>query len=199
MAKFDEGPDIFDEIAKLIELIPVDTTLPSNAILPQNVTLDSRYHAVRMHSLSYLFTRLSISETSVSFRDIIRMFNTYLTGGCDKNTIFQRYRQLSQIGCTYPVEYLLFDYCLALLDGDFLDAKLYLAHSYHIVGLRNSLNILLSVIINDALRHDKDVREFVTRLGKTVEPRNARTYIDSYGPEFANRYRTYLTEVEKLN
>jgi hypothetical protein len=83
MAKFDEGPDIFDEIAKLIELIPVDTTLPSNAILPQNVTLDSRYHAVRMHSLSYLFTRLSISETSVSFRDIIRMFNTYLTGGCD--------------------------------------------------------------------------------------------------------------------
>ena len=55
------------------------------------------------------------------------------------------------------------------------------------------------MIINDALRHDKDVREFVTRLGKTVEPRNARTYIDSYGPEFANRYRTYLTEVEKLN
>jgi hypothetical protein len=55
------------------------------------------------------------------------------------------------------------------------------------------------VIINDALRHDKDVSEFVTRLGKAVEPRNARTYIDSYGPEFANRYQTYLIEVEKLN
>jgi hypothetical protein len=54
MAKFDEGPDIFDEIAKLIELIPVDTTLPSNAILSQNVTLDSRYHAVRMYTIIFV-------------------------------------------------------------------------------------------------------------------------------------------------
>ena len=198
MAKFDEGPDIFSEIAKLIELIPIDTTLPSSAILSQDVTLDSRFHADKMQALSYIFTRLAISKTSISLRDIIKMFNSYLRSGCDKSIIFQRYNQLSQIGCTFPVEYLLFDYCLAVLDGDYLNAKLYLAHSFHILGIRNSLNIVLSVIINDILKHDKDVREFITRLGKAIEPRNANSYIDSYGPGFAKRYQTYLGELEWL-
>ena len=47
----------------------------------------------------------------------------------------QRYKQLYEIGCPYPIEYLLFDFCLAAIEVDFLDAALYLAHSFHIPGL----------------------------------------------------------------
>jgi hypothetical protein len=42
--------------------------------------------------------------------------------------IEQRYKQFRGIGCSYPVEYLLFDFCLAALDEDFLDEALYLVY-----------------------------------------------------------------------
>jgi hypothetical protein len=60
-----------------------------------------------------------------------------------------RRKQLRDIGCSYHVEYLLFDFCLAALEGDSLDAKLYLSRSFHILGLHQSFNLLLSVIINE--------------------------------------------------
>jgi hypothetical protein len=79
-----------------------------------------------------------------SFRDIVRIINTELDKiGSQQNrlqrekqkTTFldveQRYKQLYEIGCPYPIEYLLFDFCLAAIEEDFLDAALYLAHSFH--------------------------------------------------------------------
>jgi hypothetical protein len=41
------------------------------------------------------------------------------------------------------------------------------------------------------LLKDKDVREFLALLAKAAEPRNASTYINTYGNEFSRRYRVY--------
>jgi hypothetical protein len=96
---------------------------------------------------------------------------------------------------------LLFDFCLAALDEDYLNARLYLAHSFHILGLHKPLNLLLSVVVNEQeqqLLKDKDVREFLALLAKAAEPRNASMYISTYGNEFSRRYRVYIEELNRL-
>jgi hypothetical protein len=138
-----------------------------------------------------------------SFRDIVRIINMELAKIERQNrpqrekqkAIFldveQRFKQLHEIGCSYPIEYLLFDFCLAALEEDFLDAGLYLAHSFHILGLSKSLNLLLSVIVNEKLTNDRDVRRLIILLAKTIEPRNAESYSDIYGSRFRRRYEMY--------
>jgi hypothetical protein len=71
---------------------------------------------------------------------------------------------------------------LASLDEDYLNARLYLAHSFHILGLHKPLNLLLSVVVNEEekqLLKDKDVREFLALLARATEPRNASTYMNT--------------------
>ena len=58
---------------------------------------------------------------------------------------------------------------------------------------------MLSVIINEPLTYDKDVRELLTLLARATEPRNAKTYLKTYGNEYEKRYRIYLHELEKPN
>jgi hypothetical protein len=136
-----------------------------------------------------------------SFRDIIRIINTKLLKDAQWEKFLgqNRHEQLLDIGCSYPVEYLLFDFCLAALEGDYLDAKLYLSHSFHILGLHRSFDLMLSVIINEPLTYDKDVRELLTLFARATEPRNAKTYLKTYGTEYERRYRMYLHELEKLS
>ena len=98
----------------------------------------------------------------------------------------QRARRL-----VYSVEYLLFDFCLLALDGDYTDAGLYLAHSLHILGLSKSFGLLLSVIINEQLSKESDVRLLLVLLARGIAPRNADSYIDSYGNEYKKRYEIY--------
>ena len=146
-----------------------------------------------------------------SFRDIVRSINLELAKIIgQQNTpqkekqkasfldLGQRYKQLNEIGCSYPMEYLLFDFCLAALDEDFLDASLYLAHTFHILGLSKSFNLLLSVVINEKLVHDRDVRILIMLLARVTEPRNAKSYIDTYGITFRRRYELYRKGLEKV-
>jgi hypothetical protein len=84
---------------------------------------------------------------------------------------------------------------LAALDGDLLDAGLYLAHSFHLIGLSKSLNLLLSVIVNEQLVNDTDARELIIRLARSIEPRNADAYVDTYGGGFRKRYEKYKEEL----
>jgi len=86
---------------------------------------------------------------------------------------------------------------LAALDEDFLDAALYLAHSFHILGLSKSFNLLLSVIVNEKLARDRDVRRLIILLARTIEPRNAESYIDTYGITFRRRYELYRKGLRK--
>ena len=181
----------FDEILKLVEYIPITGNLPSNGRFAKNITVDSMFYFE------------SIRRTG-SFRDIVRVINMELAKiGRQQNRLQrekekatfldmeQRYKQLHEIGCSYPIEYLLFDFCLAALEEDFLDAALYLAHSFHILGISKSFNLLLSVIINEKLVYDRDVRRLIILLARVIEPRNAESYIDTYGSRFRRRYEMY--------
>ena len=187
----------FDEILKLVEYIPITGSLPSNGRFAKDITMDSMFY----------FENL---RRNGSFRDIVRVINMELAKIVEQqhrlqrekqNAIFldieQRYRQLREIGCSYPVEYLLFDFCLAALDEDYLDAALYLAHSFHILGLSKPLNLLLSVIVNEKLAHDRDVRRLIILLSRAIEPRNAELYIDTYGITFRKRYELYREGLRK--
>jgi hypothetical protein len=80
---------------------------------------------------------------------------------------------------------------LAALDGDYLDAGLYLAHSFHILGFSKLFNLVLSVIVNEQLAYDKDARELIVLLARAIEPRNTEAYIDTYGSRFRKRYEVY--------
>jgi hypothetical protein len=198
MSKFVET-NIFEEIARLIEYIPLDATLPSDARFPSGVTLDSRFKISNIDLHKNIFPTATANQIWISFRDIVRIFSAYFKSGFRMELIFQRYRQLTELGCSYPVEYLLFDYALASLEGDYLDAKLHLAHSYHILGFRSSFNVILSVLVNDFLTQIEDIRVFLLVLAKAVEPRNARSYIHSFGNQYAERYETYLAGLRGLN
>jgi hypothetical protein len=181
----------FEEILKLVEYIPITGSLPSNGRFAKNITIDSMFY----------FESL---QRKGSFRDIVRVINMELAkiGGQQnrfqremQNATFldieQRYKQLHEIGCSYPVEYLLLDFCLAALDEDYLDTALYLAHSFHILGLSKSFNLLLSVIVNEKLMYDRDVKRLIILLARAIEPRNAESYIDTYGTRFRRRYDIY--------
>ena len=169
----------FDEILKLIEYIPIAGDLPSNGKFINGTTVDSPFY---LKHIDYLAT----------FKDIVRVKRW------EKFSGENRHQQLRDMGCSYPVEYLLFDFCLAALEGDYLDAKLYLSHSFHILGLHQSFSLLLSVVINEHLTYDNDVRELLTLLAKASEPRNAKTYLRIYGNGYERRYQIYMRELEKL-
>jgi DNA-binding response OmpR family regulator len=187
----------FDDILELVEYIPITGSLPSNGRFAKNITMDSMFY----------FESL---QREGSFRDIVRVINTELAKIVGQQNrlqreeqkatflnIEQRYKQLREIGCSYPIEYLLFDFCLASLDEDFLDAALYLAHSFHILGFSKSFNLLLSVIVNEKLAHDRDVRRLIILLARAIEPRNAELYIDTYGITFRRRYELYREGLRK--
>jgi hypothetical protein len=184
MSEYSKNPGFFLEILKLVEYIPIDGNLPSNGRFADNLTIDSEFYFESI-------------QRKGSFRHIIRLITMELAKEKEdttfKNILFpeQRHNQLREIGCSYPVEYLFFDFCLAALDGDYLDAGLYLAHSFHILGLSKLFNLVLSVIVNEQLAYDKDAREFIVLLARAIEPRNAEEYIDTYGSSFRKRYEVY--------
>src|SRR2546423_9209391 len=50
-------------------------------------------------------------KNAISFRDIVKLLNKYLKDArWDKTMVEKRSNQLQQIGFTYPLEYLLFDF-----------------------------------------------------------------------------------------
>ncbi|HEX6281063.1 MAG TPA: hypothetical protein VFZ67_02435 [Nitrososphaera sp.] len=190
----------FEDIARMVEYIPIAGTLPNSGRLIEGETMDSNFPIREIDSFA---SKLDLPRKgSISLRDIVKIFSLYLKDANWEVLVNkQRSSQLGEMGCTYPTQYLLFDYCLAALDEDYLNARLYLAHSFHILGLHKPLNLLLSVVVNEEeqqLLKDKDVREFLALLAKVSEPRNAHTYINTYGDEFSRRYRIYIEELNKL-
>ncbi len=185
MSEYSKKLGFYLEILKLVEYIPIDSNLPSNGRFADNLTMDSEFYFESI-------------QRKGSFRDIIRLITRELAKEKEDDTTVkhilfaeQRVNQLHEIGCSYPVEYLFFDFCLAALDGDYLDAGLYLAHSFHILGLSKLFNLILSVIVNEQLAYDKDARELIVLLARAIEPPNAEAYIDTYGSRFRYRYELY--------
>jgi hypothetical protein len=145
--------------------------------------------------------RVSLDEQKISFRDIISLLIEFIKRiySSDENVKSSiRLDKLRKIGCTYPAQYLLFDFCLAALEGDLLDAKLFLGHAFNIIGLSNQLNLLLSAIVYTPLTSEKEVRELLTLLALEVQPANMEAYLQIYGKDFQKRHQIYENEIMKL-
>ena len=91
--------------------------------------------------------------------------------------------------------------------GDKKDARFYLSHSFHLLGLHKRLALLLSLLINDCrapttnniLSKDSDIRQLLVILALISEPNNINVYFDSDGEGFDERYRVYLHEVQRIS
>jgi len=139
--------------------------------------------------------------TIVSFRDIIKLFNKFLKdANVEELVTKQRYRYLTQQirGFDLSLKGILFDFCLAAMEGDTLNAKLYLRHAFYLLGLHPRLYLLLCVIINEPLVEDEDIREFLALLAVATEPNNIDIHFNPNHGGFSKRYDMYLKQVQKL-
>jgi len=174
------------ELLELIDNIPISSIIRGSGKFTDGTNIDS---PVYIQSIS----------NHVSFRDIIQSFREFLRhNGLEEVLSKQYHNQLVEMGCSYPPGYLLFDFCLAALECDYLDSRLYLSHAFHILRLCQSFNLLLSVIVNERLAEDSDVRQFLVLFARRSEPRNARMYLSSYGDEYKKRYEIYLQDWKSL-
>ena len=192
MNKSYTGPNIAD-ILELVESIPINNKLEAE--------IDAKF-PLENNNNNRIAERVSLDEQKISFRDIISLLIDFIKGiySSDENVKSSiRLDKLRKIGCTYPAQYLLFDFCLAALEGDLLDAKLFLGHAFNIIGLSNQLNLLLSAIVYTPLTSEKEVRELLTLLALEVQPANMEAYLQLYGKDFQKRHQIYENEIMKLN
>lgn len=198
--------NVLEDLSKLMDHIPLDSDIPSNAKLMKDNSIDSPIPIAGTVTVAD-----TVIERFVTFRVVLRFLirtlrRSITTGviGSKQNDGWQvlindqRLKQLRELGFPYPMGYLLFDFCLTLLDRDLTDARLFLAHCLHILGLDRSVNLLLSVLINEGLTNDADSRELVTILAKLSEPRNAKEYFDTFGLGFKHRYKIYQQEIQRF-
>ena len=192
MNKSYTGPNISD-ILELVESIPINNKLEAE--------IDTKFPLQKKNNNNRIAEKVNLDEQKISFRDIVSLFIEFIKGIYLSNENIKptkRLDELRKIGCTYPTQYLLFDFCLAALEGDFLDAKLFLGHALNIIGLSNQLNLLLSAIVYTPLTYDQQIRELLTLLALEVQPANMAAYLELYGKDFQNRHQIYENEIMKL-
>ena len=190
MNKSYTSPTISD-ILELVESIPIDNKLEAE--------IDATFPL--QNNNNRIAERVGLDEKKISFRDIVSLLIDFIKGIYSSNENVKpsvRLDELRNIGCTQPTQYLLFDFCLAALEGDLLDAKLFLGHAFNIIGLSNQLNLLLSAIVYTPLTYDKQIRELLTLLALEVQPANMEAYLELYGKDFQNRHQIYKNEMMKL-
>ena len=190
MNKSYTGPNIAD-ILELVESIPINNKLEAE--------IDAKFPL--QNNNNRIAERVRLDEQKISFRDIVSLLIDFIKGIYSSNENVKpsiRLDELRKIGCTYPTQYLLFDFCLAALEGDLLDAKLFLGHAFNIIGLSNQLNLLLSAIVYTPLTSEKEVRELLTLLALEVQPVNMEAYLQIYGKDFQKRHQIYENEIMKL-
>ena len=194
MNKYYTCPTIYD-ILELVESIPINNKLEAE--------IDAKFPLQNNNNNNNnrIAENVNLDEQKISFRDIVSLLIDFIKGIYSSNENVKasiRLDELRKIGCTYPTQYLLFDFCLAALEGDLLDAKLFLGHAFNIIGLSNQLNLLLSAIVYTPLTYDKQIRELLTLLALEVQPANMEAYLELYGKDFQNRHQIYKNEMMKL-
>src|SRR5690349_7644928 len=184
-----------DAIEKLIEYIPIecgshdlgDSNKMDNATFTKGTFIDSRFY---FKDIDCIAAKLGITKvhrkinsnndyhcvTFVSFRDIVKQLNKFLKDANVEELINkQSYRKLGQQIRSFDLLLMriLFDFCLAAMEGDLLNAKFHLRNAFDLLGLHQRFYLLLSVIINEPLLiGDKDIREFLALLAVVTEPSN---------------------------
>ena len=147
------------------------------------------------HDLSILKI-LDLDPNDYSIRDIICSVTKLIRK--DNFNLGQYLHKTNDINISYPVGYLIFDYCLAALYGSKVDASLYASHIFHLFHLDKNWNILLQSIILSKLTDDDDVRKFLLILGVFVKPPSADLYIPYYPPEYANMMEQFKKDASLL-
>lgn len=111
-----------------------------------------------------------------------------------------RYLQESRnITTTYPLGYLIFDYCLAALYGNKTDASLYASHIFYLFRLDREWHTLFQWVVMSNLVIHSDVRKFLIVLAVSVKPISTDLYILDYPQGYANRLAKLKRESNNLN
>jgi hypothetical protein len=175
-----------------------------NAKIPLNDTentIDEKTLIVLFGQEEAIADNKNEKRDTISFRDLVRLPIKFLKGADLKESkiaLGGPLDELLKIGITYPAQYLLFDFCLAALEGDHLVARLYLAHGFQILGLSPKFNFLLSAIVYTPLTEDEEERELLTLLAVISQPDDAKAYLELYGEDFKKRYDIFQNKLIKL-
>ena len=125
-------------VADISDILLIVENFPINNRL--EIDLDAKVSVKKKE----IIERLGMNSKLLSFRDIINLLTNSIQGIYSTDAkIVDRLDELRKIGCTYPARYLLFDFCLAALEGDYLDAKLFLGHASQIIGLSNQFALFV--------------------------------------------------------
>ena len=193
---------IFKEIERLVEYIPIETHAEGIGKLIGNTDIDTQFYFEDLDGIAVRLGILEMGKNTISLRDIVNLLNKFLKDATIDEIVEspRRYRQLQTSGSGLPLKNLLFDFSLSALVGDYIDAKLYLTHSFYILGLRRRLVLLLSIIVNEPGHiDDRDVRKLLTYLALMSEPNNVDVHFDMNNNGFSSRYSIYLQELQKVS
>jgi hypothetical protein len=193
---------IFKEIERLVEYIPIETHAEGIGKLIGNTDIDTQFYFEDLDGIAVRLGILEMGKNTISLRDIVKLLNKFLKDATIDEMVEspRRYRQLQASGSGLPLKNLLFDFSLSALVGDYIDAKLYLTHSFYILGLRRRLVLLLSIIVNEPEHiSDRDVRKLLTYLALMSEPNNVDVHFDMNNNGFSSRYSIYLQELQKVS
>ena len=193
---------IFKEIERLVEYIPVETHAEGIGRLMGNTDIDTQFYFEDLDGIAARLGVLEMGKNTISLRDVVKLLNKFLKDAAVEEMVEspRRYRQLQASGSGLPLKNLLFDFSLSALAGDYIDAKLYLTHSFYILGLRRRLVLLLSIIVNEPEHtSDMDVRKLLTYLALMSEPNNVDVHFDMNNNGFSSRYSIYLQELQKVS
>jgi len=192
---------IFKEIERLVEYIPIEAKAEGIGKLEDNINIDTSFHFKDLDGIAVRLGVLEVGKNTISVIDIVKLLNKFLKDAKIDEIVEspRRYKQLQANGSGIPLKNLLFDFSLAALNEDILDAKLYLIHSYYLLGLRRRFVLLLSILINESkyLKH-MEVRKLLTYLALMSEPNNVDVHFDLDNKGFSPRYSIYLNELQKI-
>ena len=192
---------IFKEIERLVEYIPIETKAEGIGKFEDNTDINSHFHFKDIDGIAVRLGVLEIGKNTISVIDIVKLLNKFLKDAKIDEIVEspRRYKQIQANSSGIPLKNLLFDFSLAALNEDILDAKLYLIHSYYLLGLRRRLVLLLSILINESknLKHI-EVIKLLTYLALMSEPNNVDVHFDPDNKGFSPRYSIYLNELQKI-
>ena len=90
---------IFEEIERLIEYIPIDSSILSNSKLSKGTTMDSQFHFQDIDGVATRLGIIEVGRNTVSLKDIVKLFNKFLKDASVEEIIGkQRYKQIQNIG-----------------------------------------------------------------------------------------------------
>src|SRR5919112_116629 len=137
---------IFKEIERLVEYIPIETHAEGIGRLLKNVDMDTQFYFRDLDGIAVRLGVLDVGKNTISVRNIVKLLNKFLKDAKIDEIVDspRRYKQLQTSGSGLPLKNLLFDFSLSALNGDILDAKLYLVHSFYLLGFGRRFFLLLS-------------------------------------------------------